>query len=225
MGKLTATYPLTLLTPVQATVSAPNWNEIPNQVLGYRQSYINCSEEKQSITFRHTEVTKEGFRITKSKVLKTGETNVLNINAKASFKIADIGGEVGGGGSRTITHDITVTDAKEQSDEETRTLDVSIPLIVPAMSLVTMDHSWVRREAPLPFVGSAEFDAPLSANQAQKTMISQVLPAAVDRSFSFAGTISAAFTAKGDAVVRQEKLSAAQCSGEKGLRVKSSQYK
>lgn len=220
VGKLTATTPLLLQSEPQVAIKEPNWSDIPSQVLGYSETYENCSEREQSMTFRHTTATKVGSRIAKSKVLRTGETNALVINAKVTFKVADVGGEAGGSSTRTVAHDVTVTDAEEQNVEQNVALEKTIPLFVPPMSHVTIAHSWVKREAPIPFQGFAVLDAPLTTNLSGKTFVSQVLPAQGDRTFPFEGTVHFAFTAEGKTSVVQRNLTPAQCGSNKALSVK-----
>lgn len=220
VGKLTATTPLLLQSEPQVTIKEPNWSDIPSQVIGYRESYNNCSDVEQGKTFKHSTVSKAGTRITKSKVLRTGETNGLTINAKVTFKVADIAGEVGGSTSRTVAHEVVVTDAKEEFFDETVSLEETMPVRVPPMSLVTVDHSWVRREGPIPFQGFAVLDAPLTTNLSGKTFVSQVLPSQGDRTFPFEGTVHFAFHAEGKTSLVQRKLTPAECGSNKALSVK-----
>lgn len=221
VGKLTATTPLLLQSEPQVTIKDPNWSDIPSQVIGYREIYTNCSEIEQSRLFKHSSVTKEGTRISKTKVLRTGDTNALTVNAKVTFKIAEgIGGEVGGSTSRTVSHDFTVTDAGESNAEQTVNLEESFPLRIPAMAQMTIEHSWIRRETPIPFQGFVVLDAPLTTNLGGKTFASQVLPAQADRTFPFEGTVNFSFTADGKTSVVQRNLTPAQCGINKALSVK-----
>ena len=210
LGKAVAAYPLSVQEPPKVTISPPDWEALPTQILGNRHRYLNCTEVEQSATFSHSETTKVGITVNKSKVLRTSERNTTNINAKVQFKAFDMGGS----SSREVTQEVSITDGSQQVNEETINLSQTLPLRVPAMSLVTFEHHWVRRAAPVSYTGTVVLDAPLMPNRAGKSRVVDLLPAAAERTFTFSGTVTSAFTTEGNTKVMQRKLSAADCAGE-----------
>ena len=203
IGKFTAAPPFTLASPVNTDVSEPNWKDIPSAILGYRERYTNCTSIQQSINFRHTETTKVGTRVSKTKSLKLGSS----IGVKIDFKFFDVGSSI----SVNFNREVTVSDVAEESQEETRSLEITVPLIVPPMTSLLMDHQWIRREVPIKFQGTVSLDAPLAPNLVGKTVISQVLPNITDRTFKFEGFVNSSYTAEGDTRVVETKLSQGIC--------------
>ena len=222
MGKLTASYPLTVQEEPRVEISEPNWNSLPSQVFGNRQRYVNCTTVTQRTTYSHTETTKIGVTVSKTKVLKSSESNSAGITAKVSFKMFDLGGSA----SRTVNQEVTITDGAQQVNEETINLSLTLPMEVPPMSLVTLDHSWIRRDAPVGFSGTVILDAPIAANRASKSRISDVLPTVSDRTFAFSGTVVSAFTSEGQTQAVQRKLNESECLGNlrDGLTVTAEPY-
>jgi len=205
VGKLSAVPPFLVAEPVSVKIVEPNWNDIPSSILGYREKYTNCTAVQQSVTFRHTEMTRTGTKVAKSKVLRTG----TKISANVGFKFP----VVSGGGNIEFNKDITITDSNEETEETTRSLERTDPLLIPAMSEVVFDHKWIRREVPVKYIGTIVLDAQLGPNTEGKTLLSHALPNAIDRTFTFEGRVINSLLVEGQSVARQRNMSAKECAG------------
>jgi len=209
-GRFSATPPFYSPKPIIATIVEPNWQSIPSSVMGLREEYINCGSLKQSISFRHQEATRVGYRITKTKAIRTQNAVNLNISTKVGFSF----GEVSGGMSTSMSRDVTITDGNEESEETTRTLDETIPLDIPPMKRVVFDHFWIKREAPIRYMGMVTVDGPLAANGASRRLLSEALPEAEDRTFPFEGLIAMSSLTNGQSRFMETPLTPEICDGK-----------
>jgi hypothetical protein len=64
---------------------------------------------------------------------------------------AGFGGKLGG----KVTSSATLTDGKEENHQRERSLDVSSPYNIGAMTEQTIEHLWIRREVPVHYHGTA----------------------------------------------------------------------
>jgi hypothetical protein len=209
VGKLTAVAPVDVVGDPKVVITPPNWKDIPSSVLGYRETYVNCSSLQQTINFKHSESTRVGAKVSKQKTLST----TTKIDVKVDFNFFDLTkGELGVGFSQTVG----VNDANEQSFEENRVLETNVPLAIAPMTRVVMDHYWLKREVPVAFSGTVVLDSPVQQNREGITRLSQVLVSESDRTFPFSGLIASTALAEGSTSVVETKLSQTQCSSTPG---------
>lgn len=220
IAKFSATPPFYSPKPIVATIVEPNWQSIPSSVMGLREEYINCGSLKQSISFRHQETTRVGYRITKTKSIRTQNAVSLNISTKVGFSF----GEASSGMSASMSRDVTITDGNEESEETTRTLDETIPLDIAPMKRVVFDHFWIKREAPIRYMGVVTVDGPLAANGAGRHLLSEVLPSAEDRTFPFEGLVAVSSLTNGQSRYLEIPLTPEICSGKPTFTTLSSPY-
>jgi hypothetical protein len=205
MGKLTAVRSLLPESLPIAETKEPNWRDIPSEVIGYRETYTNCTSLEQSITFKHTETTRVGARVSKTKQI----ANTEKIDANLEFRYADV---ISGGVSVGFSKTITITDAAEESYEDNRTFDSTVPLRIAANTRVVMDHRWIRREVPIVFTGIITTDGAVAPNQEGIGRISQVLTNISDRKFEFAGVVTSSTLVEGDTTVRETRMNPNECA-------------
>jgi hypothetical protein len=209
-GKLTAREPFAIEKGPSVTLKEPNWSSIPGEILGYRETYTNCTSAQQSITFKHLETVRVGSRVTKTSSLQNSE----KIEAKVEFKFENV---FGGGTSIGFSRQVTVTNVDEENHEESRTLDFTVPLIVPAMTRVVLDHAWIRRVVPIQYSGTVQLDAGVNANRAGISRISQVITAPADRTFPFSGSVTNTLLVEGETSTVGTDLTKQQCEKRPGF--------
>lgn len=210
-GKLTATLPFSIEAPPIVVVTEPNWKDIPSEVLGYRETYTNCTSLAQSIIFKHGETVRTGSKVSKTKAVGTTE----KIDAKVDFKFTD---SFGGGLSVGYSNTVTITDVDEQNQEQTKPLEMTIPLNIASGAKVVMDHKWIRREVPIPYRGTVTLDSSVGVNREGIARVSQVLSNTTERTFAFAGVIQHSTLLEGETRVIETKLSAPDCQANPGFR-------
>jgi hypothetical protein len=217
-GKLQSIAPYTPEKDPEVTVTEPNWKAIPSEALGYRETYTNCTSLQQSITFKHTESSKIGSKVTKTASI----SNTEKIDAKIDFKFTD---SFSSGLTASFSKTVTLTDTNEQNYEENKTLDFTIPLTIAPQTRVSMDHRWIRRETPIPFNGSVIIDSGIITNRENILRLSQALPSAADRIFNFAGFVTNSTLLEGETKVFETKLSSAECSSNPGFKMRPEVYR
>lgn len=218
-GKLTSSPSFTIEKPPSVVVEEPNWKDIPTEVLGYRETYINCTSLKQSISFRHGETVRTGRKASKTKAIATND----RIDVKVEYKLAkDLGPSIGGGYSYSKT--VTITDLNEESEEETRPLEKVIPLDIASGTQVVMDHQWIRREVPILFNGRVTLDSAIEKNLEGIHRASQVLTNTADRTFEFSGVIQHNLLLEGKTRVVETKMTEDECKANPGFHHTSEPY-
>lgn len=218
-GKLTAAPRFTIEVPPSVVVEEPNWKDIPSEILGYRETYINCTSLEQSISFRHGETVRSGRKVSKTKSISTND----KIDVKVEYKLAkDLGPTVGGGYSYSKT--VTITDLNEESEEETRPLEKVIPLDIASGTKVVMDHQWIRREVPIVYNGRVTLDAAIENNLEGIDRSSQVLTNAADRTFEFSGVIQHNLLLEGKTRVVETKMTEGECKANPGFHQAAEPY-
>jgi hypothetical protein len=220
VGKFSVASPFYSTKPIVATIVEPNWQSVPNAVMGLKAEYINCGSSLQEVTFRHQEVTRVGYRISKSRAVKTSNSMGVNISAKMQYSFADVTTGV----TYSMSRDVTVSDGNEETEETTRTLDESIPLRIPPMKRVVFDHFWVKRIVPIRYKGTVTVDATLATNVAGKRLLSEVLPAEADRTFPFEGEVAMSSLNNGQFRYLEYPLTAEMCNGKPTFEPSSSPY-
>src|SRR5262249_47438192 len=140
--------------------------------------YRNCSSADQADEFNFSKKESVGQKVVKTQVLAMG--------AEASAKLSYNGAEGGVKFSRTIT----ITDAEEKSFQEDQTVGYRGPVKIPSMKLLEYTRVWIRRNATIPFVGTAEVDGPVAGNAEGIAAVSQVLSNPADRTFKFSGFVT-----------------------------------
>lgn len=218
-GKLTSSPSFTIEIPPSVVVEEPNWKDIPTEILGYRETYINCTSLKQSISFRHGETVRTGRKASKTKAIATND----RIDVKVEYKLAkDLGPSIGGGYSYSKT--VTITDLNEESEEETRPLEKVIPLDIASGTQVVMDHQWIRREVPIFFNGRVTLDSAIEKNLEGIHRASQVLKNTADRTFEFSGVIQHSLLLEGKTRVIETKMTEGECKANPGFHHTSEPY-
>ena len=219
-GKFSALAPYYSAKPIVATIVEPNWQSIPSSVMGLKEEYINCGSLQQEITFRHTEVTRVGYRITKSKAVKTSNALGLSMSTKVAFRFADVTTGI----TYNMTRDVTLTDGNEETEEITRTFDQSVPLKIAPMKRIVFDHFWIKRTVPIRYNGTVTVDAALATNAAGKSLLSEVLVSEADRTFPFEGEVAMSSLNNGQSRYLEYPLTAEQCLGKPQFDTLSSPY-
>lgn len=216
-GKLNATAPISVVSGPIVETKNPNWNDIPREIMGYRETYKNCSSVPQSVTFKHSESTLVGSRVSKSQVVKTG----YGISAKVSFKYSEVlGGEVGA----TFNREVSVTDMNEENYTETKTFEITLPVAIPPRTKVRVEHYFMRRDVPVQFTGQVTLDAVVGGNQEGVRYVSAVLPSETDRTFKFSGTVNSALLINGETDLLASPVNAAQCKDITKMGLESEYY-
>lgn len=200
VGKLSLGGPLLHHSDVDAVVSEPNWKAIPYSFLGWRETYTNCTSEKQSTTFTHTVKETVGHRATKIHTLETES----GINASVSYNYVP-GTTSNATVAASFRQKVVVTDQREDSFGEERTFAQNFPLIVPAGRQIVMEHVWIRRELQVPFSGNVVVDAPIAPNMEGVNRLSQLFPSEADRRFQFSGFITDSDVRTGETLLRESK--------------------
>lgn len=202
-GKLTLTE-LLLPQTVEAVVKEPNWKAIPSEYLGLKETYTNCSTEKQSATYKHSEKVTVGQKITKSNALDTERA----IGAKVSYAWnPGQNGEI----SASFKQTVRVSQQEEQTNTEEKYFEVVQPLNFGIMKRYSYDHAWIRREIPIEYAGVVVVDATLASNMEGVTLLSQVLQEK-DRTFPFSGVITDTRSYEGQTSLRETELKPADCA-------------
>jgi hypothetical protein len=212
MGKLSATEPLTVIGDPVVKIFPPNWAQIPSSILGYKETYKNCTSLEQSTTFKHSRTVKMGSKVTKSKTLST----TTKIDAKVEFKFY-AGAELGVGFSQNVS----ATSTDEENYERTEAIESSKPLRIAANTEVTYNHFWIQRDVPVGFAGTVVLDAAVSSNREGISRIAQLWPKEVDRTFDFAGQVSSSVLAEGRTEAIEKKLTATQCGNDRNKFIKT----
>ncbi|PFG24149.1 hypothetical protein ATH90_2939 [Pseudomonas lurida] len=220
VGKFSVASPFYSPKPIVATIVEPNWQSIPNAVMGLKEEYINCGSLQQEITFRHQEVTRVGYKISKSRAVKKSNSMGVSMSAKMDFSFADVTTGV----TYSMSRDVTVSEGNEETEETTRTLDQSFPLKVAPMKRVVFDHFWIKRIAPIRYTGTVTVEATLAANDAGKRLLSEVLPAEADRTFPFEGEVAMSSLNNGQSRYLEYPLTPEMCNGKPAFETLSSPY-
>ena len=203
MGKLSLKDVVTVEAPPTVDVGEPNWKGIPKEFRGLRESYKNCNPIDQQYTYQHKEETKLGAKVIKSEIVKTG----ASISTDVSFNWS-VGGKLGAKFDRSVT----ITEGQTEDYQTSETLLFTLPVIVPGMSLSTLEHFFITREIPVEFNGTVQVDGAISPNEEGITMLSQVLTDASSRQFKFAGFVIDAQFAEGSTSNHSKVLKPEECS-------------
>lgn len=216
LGKLQAKPPIAIEKGPTVVVQEPNWKDIPSEIIGYRETYLNCTPAQQSFTFKHGETLKVGARVSKGRSIDKS----LSLEANVSFSYTGIGG----GRKVSFNQKVNTSEVEETSSESTKTLDLTLPVIIPPNSKVVMDHYWIKRVVPVHYTGTVIIDTAVSDNQANITRLSQVLTTAQDREFEFSGTVTDTSLSEGSTKVNSEATNKEMCSGGKEFEITSEPY-
>lgn len=208
-GKLTVNSPLKIEKDPDVTVNPPDWKGIPDDYFGYRETYINCTSDKQTETFNHAETLKLGSKVIKTKTVNVGSA----VSVKVTFSFV-----VDAETSAAFNHSVSITDTTEEDLEDTKTLSWTANLSIKPYVKVVMLHSWTRRSVPVTYSGSVLLDASTGPNLEGVSLISQVLPAS-DRTFPFSGVVSTARLYEGVTSPNETPLSRQFCAKSAGFSV------
>jgi hypothetical protein len=173
-------------------------------IIGNRETYKNCAAITQSETFSYSDTTTIGSRVTKTQTVANG----ADISIDLSFKFLGIGGQTG----VKFSHTVTITDTREEDYTSQRQLSFSVPISIPAMTLLTLQRSWIRREVPVEFSGTVQLNASVSSNLEGIGSVARVIPKASDRTFAFAGVVTDAQLYDGTTVNIGQPLKASDCT-------------
>lgn len=211
MGKLSIAGAVQVVGEPTVAVEPPNWEGIPRKQLGVRKAFNNCSSEKQSYLFSHSQNVTVGAKVAKLKTVTAG----VQIGAKVGFSY---GGAPGFGGSGEVTtqfsRSVSVSDSNEETYQENRTLAFQDTINVPSMRKQTMVHFWTLLDVPVRFSGTVTVDAPVNGHRESVTMLSQLLPDASDRTFEFEGIVLETIVADATTDIREEPCVADETSEE-----------
>lgn len=207
-GKLTVQGPLNVSAGPTVKVDTPNWDDIPADVDMHHQTYKNCSAVQQSDTFTHSVTRTVGDQITKTHVLTTGSSQTVQISAGLKIGIANFGGS----DTLAFSSQTQITDSSMDSHTEQKTDTISLPLIVPPMTLLDLKHSFIQYRVPIPFSGTIAVDGQVSSNLAGISQISSVLPNASDRIFTFSGIVTDSTLLDATTETHQKTLTANDCT-------------
>ena len=187
IGKLAVNGAVSIVSGPTVIVDEPNWNDIPTTIYGFVVDFKNCTPDQQSFTYEHTESLSKGLSVSSSKSLVTGSDTTIKIDA--SFRLPT---GFGGGAetdlkfSTTTKSDDTTTDDQRKMETE----DFKLPVIIHAMSNVRTEHYWIQYSVPVPYSGTVVIDGSVTPNKDGITSISQMLPAAQDRTFALSGVVT-----------------------------------
>lgn len=193
--------PVQVIGEPTVNISPPNWSGIPRKQLGIRKAFNNCSSERQSYVFSHSQNITVGAKVAKQRVVVAG----MQIGAKVGFSYGGASGEI----STQFSRSVSVSDSNEETYQENRTFAFQDTINVPAMKKQTMVHFWTILDVPVRFSGTVTIDAPVNGQRESVTMLSQVLPDVADRTFEFSGTVIDSVVADATTDIREE-----QCIGE-----------
>jgi len=138
------------------------------------------------------------------------------MEAKFGVGIANFGGQ----DTLTLNLQSTATDTNTEVKTKTVTNTATEPLIVPAMSLIEVSHSFIQFNVPVQYKGNVTVDGQLAPNLEGLTQISQVLSDA-DRTFDFSGFVTDSNLIDSEISTKQKVLTAADCGASKEFTVKS----
>lgn len=206
-ASLTVTGALVLETPPVVIVEKPNWNDIPSRALGLRVRYKNCTPVEQNASYMQTETVRVGARVVKTKSIDAG----LDITATLEFDFFEKAGLSVKYSSKT-----SITNSAEENSQKEQTETYTMPIKVPPMSEITVEHSYIEREIPVKYSGVVQIDAPVSSNQEGITLVSQIIPDKKDRQFTFSGYVVDSQFAESDVDVRSKKLTDSECESQPG---------
>jgi hypothetical protein len=192
------------------TTSEPNWASIPDEILGYRETYTNCTSLQQSATFKHTETTLIGNKISKTSTLKIGQ----ELGAKIDYEYSD---SLSGGLTYKFSQEISTSDTVEKTSQETKTFETTLPLLIAPNTKIVMDHYWVRREVSIPYSGTVTLDASIIQNLEGITSLSQLLTTPADRTFTFSGIVASAGLLEGNTAAVESRMTRQQCKTSPGF--------
>ena len=212
-GKLTVQPPLIVSAGPTVKISQPNWKSIPADFYLAHAKYKNCGSIQQSQTFQHVITLTEGIQITKTKALMTGSS--VSVQIKADFKVSDAF-SFGQSTQYTVNTQSTITDANAESYTSQKQESVSNPVLVPSMTEVQMQRSFIQYHVPVPFSGTITVDGQVAPNLDSIALISNVVPASSDRTFAFSGTITDSSLVDDNTTTTERKLTPAYCAGTTG---------
>ncbi|SEB51247.1 hypothetical protein SAMN05519105_0585 [Rhodobacter sp. 24-YEA-8] len=211
LGKLTIGGPLIVVSGPSVSIEEPNWEGIPAKIMGMREVYTNCTPRDQTFTYTHSERWITGARETKGRSLTVGREENVTVKTGAKYEAYGFGvnGEVQYGIKWSSS---SSSSSGEEFNHQSEVSDTrSMPVEVPQMSRLIIEHYWSQRVVPFRYKGSIVVDAPLSSNLSGKSLASQVLPEAA-RTFSFSGVISDSLIIEGNTFVASTELSNEFCS-------------
>ncbi len=212
-GKLTISGALELESQPVVDFKEPNWKDIPQDFLGLKETYTNCSDTAQDITFSHSEKTMIGTTVTKGKTVTTGKE--ITAEASANFTLAG-----GGGGAKLgvkFSNTISVSESRTETHQEEKTFTASIPIRVAPMTHVDFAHYFIRREVPLFYSGTVQLNGPLVQNLEGVNSLKDVMQDAKQRTFEFSGVVVDVSMYEGQTDNIARKLTLADCQSSKSL--------
>jgi hypothetical protein len=159
-GKLTIQVPLIVSGGPTVKIGQPNWKDIPSDVNMHHQTYTNCSDAQQSDSFQHSITRTVGQQITKTKALTTGSSQVVQISGSVDIKALKLGGT----DTLSVSTQTQITDANQESHTDQKIDSITLPLVVPAMSLMEIRHSFIQYSVPIPFTGTITVDGQVRSN-------------------------------------------------------------
>jgi len=216
-GKLSVLSPLLVTDGPTVKIGTPNWANIPADVYEQHATYTNCSAAQQSESFQHSVVMTVGETIANTHALMTGSSQSISVNGGLHVGIVSFGASA----SLAVNTQTTLSDTDTHSQSQQETNSVTLPLIVPAMTRITLSHAFIQYQVPIPFTGFVTVDGSVSQNLDGVSHLSQILPSAADRTFSFAGQVTDSTLIDANTTTTSKTLTQQDCASQQGAMVVS----
>lgn len=204
MGKLSISGDPIMDNRSEVKVEQPTWNGIPDLVQSIKLTYLNCTNKVQRKEYEYNKTLSTGSRIQMTKTI----TDKIGIDVNVGFNFV-----VSGSQKISYNHDVSVSDAKEQSNMTTTTFREKHSFDLPEMNITNVTIRTLQATIPVRFSGSIAFDAMVIKNTESLKLVSQVIPDPLERTLEYAGFIYNAIQINDETSAISHPVDTKDCEG------------